>query len=337
MARANETVAALLQEYADLLSITGGDAFKARVYEKAARAVGGHHADVSHARPRQGLQKIPNVGKSIAEKIAGVPRHRPGRGRREAAAEDPGRGPGADRHARARAEEGHGPLPGARHLLDRRRWRPRSPRAACPACAASARRRPRTSSTASSFARGQTGRSLIDAAAGGRRGDRRGAVGRSTGCERLRLRRLAAPDAGDHRRHRHPGRRPLLARADGGVRRPAAGRRGPRARREEDLDPHHRRAAGRPAGGAAGVVGRGAAVLHRLQGAQRPGPRDRRPPGAQALRVRAVPGRRRLADRLARPRRRSTSSSAWPGSRRPCARTGARSTPPRRPARCPTW
>ena len=38
-ALSNETVAALLQEYSDLLAITGADAFKPRVYEKAARAV----------------------------------------------------------------------------------------------------------------------------------------------------------------------------------------------------------------------------------------------------------------------------------------------------------
>ncbi|MEV2210047.1 DNA polymerase/3'-5' exonuclease PolX [Streptomyces sp. NPDC050997] len=68
MARSNDEVAALLQEYADLISITGGDAFKARVYEKAARAVGGHHADVS-TLDLKGLQAIPNVGKSIAQKV----------------------------------------------------------------------------------------------------------------------------------------------------------------------------------------------------------------------------------------------------------------------------
>jgi DNA polymerase (family 10) len=68
VARSNDEVAALLQEYADLISITGGDAFKARVYEKAARAVGGHHADVSTLDVK-GLQQIPGVGKSIAEKI----------------------------------------------------------------------------------------------------------------------------------------------------------------------------------------------------------------------------------------------------------------------------
>lgn len=68
MARSNDEVAALLQEYADLISITGGDAFKVRVYEKAARAIGGHHADVSTLDVK-GLKEIPNVGKSIAEKV----------------------------------------------------------------------------------------------------------------------------------------------------------------------------------------------------------------------------------------------------------------------------
>ena len=47
MARPNEEVEALLQEYADLVLITGKDSFKARVYEKAARSIGGSHADVS--------------------------------------------------------------------------------------------------------------------------------------------------------------------------------------------------------------------------------------------------------------------------------------------------
>jgi DNA polymerase (family 10) len=68
VARSNDEVAALLQEYADLISITGGDAFRARVYEKAARAIGGHHADVSTLDVK-GLKEIPNVGKSIAEKV----------------------------------------------------------------------------------------------------------------------------------------------------------------------------------------------------------------------------------------------------------------------------
>ncbi|MBA2948501.1 DNA polymerase/3'-5' exonuclease PolX [Streptomyces himalayensis] len=68
MARPNEEVEALLKEYADLIAITHGDAFKARVYEKAARAIGGHPRDVSQLDAAE-LRDIPGVGKSIAEKI----------------------------------------------------------------------------------------------------------------------------------------------------------------------------------------------------------------------------------------------------------------------------
>ncbi|MFJ9582512.1 DNA polymerase/3'-5' exonuclease PolX [Streptomyces acidicola] len=68
MVRPNEEVEALLQEYADLIAITGGDAFKARAYEKAARAIGGHPADVSRLDVA-GLKEIPGVGRSIAEKV----------------------------------------------------------------------------------------------------------------------------------------------------------------------------------------------------------------------------------------------------------------------------
>ncbi|MER6684128.1 DNA polymerase/3'-5' exonuclease PolX [Streptomyces olivaceoviridis] len=69
MARRNNKVEALLQEYADLIAITGGDAFKARAYEKAARAIGGYPVDVS-TLDADGLREIPNVGRSIAEKVA---------------------------------------------------------------------------------------------------------------------------------------------------------------------------------------------------------------------------------------------------------------------------
>jgi DNA polymerase (family X) len=66
--RSNDAVADVLQEYADLIAITGGDPFKARAYEKAARAVGGYHAEAA-TLDLKGLQKIPGVGKSTAEKI----------------------------------------------------------------------------------------------------------------------------------------------------------------------------------------------------------------------------------------------------------------------------
>ncbi|MEP6477147.1 MAG: helix-hairpin-helix domain-containing protein, partial [Actinomycetota bacterium] len=68
MARANDSVEAMLLEFADLLSIVSTDPFKPRAYEKAARSVGGYHADLSEL-DEKGILAIPNVGRSIADKI----------------------------------------------------------------------------------------------------------------------------------------------------------------------------------------------------------------------------------------------------------------------------
>ncbi|GII21625.1 DNA polymerase/3'-5' exonuclease PolX [Planosporangium mesophilum] len=68
MSRPNEAVEALLQEFADLLSITDGDPYRIRAYENAARTIAGYPADVSHL-DLESLREIPNVGRSIAEKI----------------------------------------------------------------------------------------------------------------------------------------------------------------------------------------------------------------------------------------------------------------------------
>src|SRR3984957_10317837 len=73
MPQANDTAAALLGEYAELLVMTGGDRLRARAYEKAARAIGGHPADISALSPAA-LQRIPGVGKSIAEKVGEIGR-----------------------------------------------------------------------------------------------------------------------------------------------------------------------------------------------------------------------------------------------------------------------
>jgi DNA polymerase (family X) len=69
MASTNEAAAALLREYAELLAITGGDPFRVRNYERAAKAVAGHPDDVM-AMNSAALTAIPGVGKSIAAKIA---------------------------------------------------------------------------------------------------------------------------------------------------------------------------------------------------------------------------------------------------------------------------
>ena len=68
MARTNEEVGAAFQELADLILISGGDAFRARAYEKAGRALGGHGAEVCGLEAAE-LLRIPGVGKAIADKV----------------------------------------------------------------------------------------------------------------------------------------------------------------------------------------------------------------------------------------------------------------------------
>jgi DNA polymerase (family 10) len=68
VARTNDDVERLLLEYADLLSILSEDRFKPRAYEKAARAVGGYAGDIDGYGLDE-LLRIPNVGRSIGEKI----------------------------------------------------------------------------------------------------------------------------------------------------------------------------------------------------------------------------------------------------------------------------
>jgi transposase len=72
MASVNEEVAALLREYAELLVLVGGDQFRVRSYEKAAKAVGGYLDDLG-AVPESALTKVPGVGKSVAAKVESKP------------------------------------------------------------------------------------------------------------------------------------------------------------------------------------------------------------------------------------------------------------------------
>jgi DNA polymerase (family 10) len=71
MASPNAHLASVLREYSELLVITGGDRFRARNYEKAAKAVGGHSGDLA-GMSETALLKIPGVGKSIAGKITEI-------------------------------------------------------------------------------------------------------------------------------------------------------------------------------------------------------------------------------------------------------------------------
>ena len=69
MAWFNEEIAGLLREYAELTQITGGDVFRARNYEKAARSVRSWGDDIGQLDVTA-LRAIPGVGASIAAKIA---------------------------------------------------------------------------------------------------------------------------------------------------------------------------------------------------------------------------------------------------------------------------
>jgi DNA polymerase (family X) len=69
MAWANEEIAGLLREYAELTQITGGDVFRVRNYEKAARSIRGWGDDIADL-DLKALRAIPGVGASIAAKIA---------------------------------------------------------------------------------------------------------------------------------------------------------------------------------------------------------------------------------------------------------------------------
>ena len=68
MPRANDAVAEMLQEFAELLALAGDDPFRVRAYEKAARAVAGYATDVKDL-DQKGLDAIPGVGTHLARTI----------------------------------------------------------------------------------------------------------------------------------------------------------------------------------------------------------------------------------------------------------------------------
>ncbi len=66
--RSNDVAAEAMQELADLVAISGGDPFRVRSYEKAARSVAGYAHDLD-TLDRKGLMAIPAVGAHIADKL----------------------------------------------------------------------------------------------------------------------------------------------------------------------------------------------------------------------------------------------------------------------------
>ena len=65
MARANDGVAAALEEYAELFAMSGGDAFRVRSYQKAAKSIAGFPEDITTVPVRS----VPGVGEAIAKKV----------------------------------------------------------------------------------------------------------------------------------------------------------------------------------------------------------------------------------------------------------------------------
>jgi len=66
---ANEELAGLFAEMAELLELSGETGFRVRAYERGARALSGHEADLTTLSERE-LAAIPGVGKAIAAKVA---------------------------------------------------------------------------------------------------------------------------------------------------------------------------------------------------------------------------------------------------------------------------
>jgi DNA polymerase (family 10) len=66
--KTNEEIEELLNEWAELLQVSGADNFRVRAYEKAARAVGGFSKDVRSLSEKE-ILAIPAVGKSMAARI----------------------------------------------------------------------------------------------------------------------------------------------------------------------------------------------------------------------------------------------------------------------------
>jgi DNA polymerase (family X) len=66
--RSNDVAAEALQELADLIAISGGDPYRVRSYEKAARSVAGYAQDLD-TLDRKGLMAIPAIGAHTADKL----------------------------------------------------------------------------------------------------------------------------------------------------------------------------------------------------------------------------------------------------------------------------
>src|SRR6266540_1933398 len=68
MAWRNDEIANHFFELAALYELRGGEGFRVRAYERAARALSGHGSDLAALSERE-LAAIPGVGKAVAAKV----------------------------------------------------------------------------------------------------------------------------------------------------------------------------------------------------------------------------------------------------------------------------
>ena len=148
MASTNEEVAALLREYAELLGLTGGDPFRARNYEKAAKAVAGYPDDLA-TLPDTRADQDPRRRHVDRREDRRVPAHRDVQGGRRPARQAAAGRQAAREGARRRPEARAAARPRARRHQRRRARRGGRAAAGCAACPGSAPR-PRSASCAAS-------------------------------------------------------------------------------------------------------------------------------------------------------------------------------------------
>ena len=326
----------MLHELAELTVLDEGDpnSFRVRAYESAAQSIKAHAIRPGEA-VRRGAAEDRGRRQEHGREDPRADRDRKGREAGGAARQAPaGRG-GAAAHPGPRPEGGQAAARRAGRRLDRRPA-PRARRAQA-ARPEGVRREVRGEADpvagAPRTARVDRAHADLGGAAAGAE-DRR-APGRGAGRDARVDVRFAAPLLGDDRRRRHPG--------VGAPIRSASWTRWWRCRRST-------RVLGRGASKTSIVTRRGtqvdvrvvapaparrgAALLHRVEGPQHQAAPARARPRVDAERVRAVRARGRQGHRQRDRGGDLPGARAWRSSRPCCARTRARSRPPR-PARCP--
>ncbi len=62
-------VAAILDDVANLLELSGGNPFEPRAYQNAARAIGGMDGDIEEAVQSGHISTLPRMGKTLVARV----------------------------------------------------------------------------------------------------------------------------------------------------------------------------------------------------------------------------------------------------------------------------